>query len=298
MRRARLAVIWGSALAWVSAWISVPCAAQTSPAADTAETSSTVVDRCVADHERAASLRTGPHWFEGRAVMTACAAEACPLAVRSDCTAWLDDLAKLMPTVLVIVERDDSAGPPVQTEIDGKAVELSEPPAPIELLPGQHHLRFALDGRAPIERDIDLAPGDKNKVIRVQLRRPHEPARVPPAPPPREIRWGRPVPVTTYALSGGAIAAFAASGALLASALSARNTARADCKPFCSSDVVQSIRTRLVLSDVSAGAGIALGGLAVFTFVTRPTIEVQAVRIAPDIGFSPKATTLTLRGTF
>lgn len=279
--------------------VSPPCLAQPSTGTQTesADAASVVVERCVADHERAATLRSGPQWLEARSALTACTSEACPLAIRSDCSAWLEDLVKLVPSILVIVERDDSGGPPVRLELDDKPIELSDPPAPIEVLPGTHRMRVALVSYAPVERELTLAPGEKNKVVRVQFFHPRTslPA---PAPPVAERRWGRPVPVSTYALSGSALAAFAASGALLASALVSRSDARDTCRPVCSADEAGSIRTRLVAADFAASVGVVLSGLALYTYTHRPTVELRGWNLVPAVAIDSRSAGLRFEGEF
>jgi hypothetical protein len=263
-----------------------PCQAQS--AQEPAETFTAGVQRCVRDHERAAVLRSDQRWLEARVAMTQCASEVCPMTIRSDCSAWLDDVAKLMPSVLVVIERDDSGGPPVRLEVEGRTLELAEPTAPIELVPGSHRLRFVLASYAPIERDVVLARGEKNQVLRIRFARPKAAkASVPKAGSPPPVRhWRRPVQVSTYVLGGGAIAAFATSGALLMSALKLRDEVAAECAPNCSSDQVKPVRLRLLQADVSGGIGIVLTGAAIYTFVTRPRVPEARQATAGD-GVAP-----------
>lgn len=269
-------------------------AAAPSASAASEEAPPSAVDRCVADHERAATLRAAKRWAEAREVMTQCTSEACPLAIRADCSTWLDELVKLVPSLLVIVERDDATTPP-RLEIDGRIVDLSDPPTPIELMPGKHRVQVTIAGYPPVEREIVLAEGEKNQVLRVRFARP-QPKASPPAPPAHH--WSRPIPVSTYVFAGAAVAAFATSGSLLASALVSRSDARASCAPECPSDQVRSIRLRLVLSDVAGGAGLFLSGLVAYTFIHRPSVELVGWRATPTLSVGRTSSQILLTGAF
>jgi hypothetical protein len=263
----------------------VPCRAQGpgepaggvegEPAPETSEASTASVERCVSEHERAHMLRIDEHWLEARAAMAVCAAETCPLAIRSDCRAWLDELAQALPTLLVVVERDDGGGPPVRVELDGHDAEALDPSHPIEVIPGPHHMRFLLEPYPPVETDVVAAKGEKNRLVTVRFAR--EPPPPPPllvlAPPAAHHAPTRPIPVASYAFAGGALVAFATSTALLVSALSMRSEARSTCAPVCGSNIRRSIDTRLLLSDISGAVGVTLAGLTVYTFVSRPTVS-------------------------
>jgi hypothetical protein len=265
------------------------------------EASTEQVERCVSQHDSARQLRLAEHWLEARVAMTACAADRCPLAISADCRAWLEELNRTLPTLLVLIEREDGLpARPSSVELDGQAVQLPDPPAPIELLPGPHRLRVIFAGRAPIEWNFVLKKGEKNQLARVRLAA--LPAGAPPpspkrrAPPP--VPPARPVPTATYLLSAGALAAFAGSTALLVSAVHERSDARESCAPACDPTVRRSIETRLVLADVSAGAGFALGALALYTFVQRPTLKAAAQLSGPAVLASEHGFGLVWQGQF
>lgn len=262
-----------------------------------------MIEACVATHEAAATARSDEAWLRARAEATRCAAVGCPLALRSDCRSWLDEIAALLPTLLVVVERDDGQVGSVTLELDEQSVPVSDPPQPLEVTPGQHHLRVLSAGYAPLEFDVRLERGEKNHVIRARFVAPPAAApKTPPAPAGSAARaphvvHSRPVPPATYVYAGGAIAAFGLSGALLGSALASRSTARDECAPACASSVRRSIDTRLLLADVAGAAGLVLGGLALYTYVTRPTQTQPALSLALHLGAS-REPRLLLQGGF
>jgi hypothetical protein len=255
------------------------------------ETSRAEVEQCVAHHDDARKARLGEQWRSARLAMQSCADERCPLAIAADCRAWLEELAGLMPTLIIVVEGEHSgsgrAAPRV--EIDGSSVALSDPPSPIELLPGAHRLRFEFPFEQPVTRDFSLGKGEKNHIERLR-----------PAPPPRPAGrvQTRPVPAATYWLSGGALAAFAGSAALLASGLKERADAEATCAPNCDTSIRTSIQTQLLLADITAGAGLVLGGLAVYSYVRRPVVLSEPRANGPKVVANGQGISLFWRGEF
>ncbi len=271
--------------------------AEEAPAATFGE--SATVAECVASHERAGMLRLEQRWEAARSAMNACADEACPLAIRTDCARWLDELRAMMPTLLVVVERDDDGSQPVRLSLDGRELDLSEPPQPIEVLPGAHRLEFTLPPYSPLSYDVSVEAGEKNRVVRVRFER-ERPA-VPPPPPPRDpapprTSPSRPVPTVTYLLAGGAILAAGASGSLLAAAFSRRETARERCAPGCYDGERDEVDRLLLGADLAAAASLAFAGLSIYTFVSRPTLELPATKRV-ELSLSP-APGVAISGAF
>jgi hypothetical protein len=156
-------------------------------------------------------------------------------------------------------------------------------------------VRVSLAGYPQVERVVVLGKGEKNHLVRVQF------ARERPAPPPRLVpvttpRATRPIPATTYALAGGAVASLATSVVFLASGLSARSEALDRCAPACTANERASIDARLLAADVFGAAGMVLGGFAGYTFLNRPTIMETA--LVPRLEVSREGSGLSLGGSF
>jgi hypothetical protein len=261
------------------------------------EASTEQIEHCVSDHDSARQLRLAQEWFQARTAMTACAVDRCPLAISADCRVWLDELNRSLPTLLVLLERAD--GLPVQpsrVELDGQPVQLSDPPTPLELVPGSHRLRITFAGEPVIERKFELVQAEKNHVERIRLQA--RPVRVHGAQNRPVPRAERPVPAATYLLSAGALAAFAGSTAWLVSALNERRDARAYCAPTCDHSVRKSIERRLLLADVSGGVGLTLGAIALYTFLRRPTLHIDAQATGPAVLATGNGLELGWQGRF
>jgi hypothetical protein len=271
-------------LAWTA-----PCAA----GEPGSETSTAAVERCVEAHDNARVLMLEERWLEAREGMLRCQEPACPLAMRSDCAAWLEEVVRVLPTLLVVVERDDDGRAVIALEIDGRKLELPNPPRPLEVLPGTHVVRVSLEGYPPVERVVVLGKGEKNHLVRVTFAR----ERPIPAPPPALApRPTRPIPIATYALAGGAVAALTTSGIFLATALSAKNDALDRCAPECEPEEADTIDSRLLAADLFGAAGLVLGGFAVYTFLSRPTVSETA--LAPRLELSRNGSRLLVEGRF
>ncbi len=278
-----------------------PCRAEGAPAVDT---SAEAVNRCMTEHEQARLLRLKKHWLAARTAMAACAAESCPLALRTDCRTWADELARSLPSLLLVIERDDDGVAPATLHIDGQRLELVNPSRPIEVLPGTHRLSVTLEGYPALEQEVVLAEGEKNHLLRFRFVRERtsggaEPTPLPPAAQPMRVP-ARPVPNHTYWLSGAALASVGVSGALLASALSSLHSARETCAPRCASSERRSIDRRLLAADLFGAGGVALGALAVYTYLSRPTLKVPVASggLGLDVAWSTAGTRVELRGNF
>jgi hypothetical protein len=252
------------------------------------------VERCVEAHDGGRVLMLEEKWLEAREALKGCQEESCPLAIRSDCNAWVEEVTRALPTLLVVVERDDDGTAKVGLAVDGRPVDLPNPPEPIEMLPGKHVVRVELAPYPPVERVVELAKGEKNRVVRVRFVR--EPAPLAPPVPAPKLAPERPIPTLTYVLAGGALAAFATSGILLASALTSKEEATDRCAPICTDQERQSIDSRLIAADLVGAAGVVLGGFAAYTFFTRPTVERTA--LVPKLEISRAGPRASIEGRF
>ncbi|MET0792942.1 MAG: hypothetical protein ABW061_15585 [Polyangiaceae bacterium] len=270
------------------------CAAQDAPEA-LQETSTQAIEQCVAQHDSARQLRLQEQWQAARAAMQGCIEERCPLAIVSDCRAWLDELGRVLPTLLVMVEREEPTAEPLRVELDGRQLTVPDPPAPFELLPGPHRLRFELGSRPPIERAFVLQKGEKNHVEQVRFSSlPVLPAHSSTRPPvPR-----RPVSPATYWLAGGALAAYAGSAGLLMLAVREHRDAQVHCAPACDSSTRNSIESKLILADIAGGVGIALTGLAAYTCLRRPVVLSGAPTNGPTLATTGRDLRLLWGGQF
>lgn len=231
------------------------------------------VKECVRIHEHARLLWNDQRWLEARNEMAGCVEEHCPAAIRSECRFWRDEITRTLPSVLLVIERDEpkKGHESAVAELDGKVLGRVEPFARLDVDPGTHRVRVLLPGYDPIERSLDARPGKKNIVMLVSFKSERPAPMIP-------LRITRPVPAVTYWSAGGALLALGISQALLWSALAARKDA-ARCKPACGADVVDGIKTKAILADVAGVTGFVLAGLSLTTFIQRPEVAVPATAL-------------------
>lgn len=223
---------------------------------------------CADDSEQGQELRDQGKLLAARERFLACAAEACPPIVRKDCADWLDDLDERTPTI-VLDARDPAGkdltdvrvlegGRVLAASLDGKAIPLD---------PGEHHLRYEWSGAPAIEERVVLREGERRRRLTVRFAAPAPAAPempAPLAPPPR------PLPLAPLVLGGVALAGGAAFAGLAVSAKADYEDLDATCAPRCTSDVIEPVRTKLILANVSLGVSVVSLGVATFLWLERP----------------------------
>src|SRR5262245_7561005 len=73
------------------------------------------VDKCVSSAEAAERLRDRAKLLDARKELLQCTREICPGVVRKDCAAWLADVDRSIPTIVVRLR--DRAGNDVQARV-------------------------------------------------------------------------------------------------------------------------------------------------------------------------------------
>jgi hypothetical protein len=213
--------------------------------------------------------------LEARKKLAVCAAESCPEALRRDCVPWLSQVDKDLPKVTVKLQGAPELTAAARVTIDDAPYEAGKP-----LDPGPHVVRVTGDKIQPAERRVQLAAGDGDKDVAIDLS--------PVAEKPR------PLPIAPIALGGVGVvglAVFIGFGV-------AGNAKKADldaqgCKPNCSEYAVSSIKKHYVAADVSLGIGLAslvAGGVLFGLQLASPK---QAAAISSRLGLAPGAGSFT-----
>lgn len=272
---------------------------------------------CVSDYERSQELRAAGKLREAEGSLVRCADPACPRFIQNDCTQWLVEVQRDMPTVVLAVKDARGAeamhvkvsvdGEVLATELDGRALAVD---------PGKHTFRFEIEGSEPIERQYLIRQAQKARVIEVSFapeggNLPEEspykvvpplPLREEPPPPVEQNpnEWLRPY---SYAAAGVGVLGVMGFVALGVSGKSSENELRRTCVDRCNPDDVDSIRTRYVLADVSLGLGVAgLGTGVVLYLLSRPKTDTTTGsggrRTVLDVRAGPGTTLVTVSGVY
>jgi len=221
---------------------------------------------CLGSYEQVQRARQDKKLRAAKAQAIACARETCPAAIANECGQWLTEIERGIPTVVVEASTADWRdlvavrvfvdGEPVAERLDGSAL-------PID--PGGHRFRFETAGAPPIEQQVLVREGEKNRKIAVQFAGGAPGSGAAPVP-------DRPVPVAAFVLAGVGVlgaAGFATFGLL---GTSKRHELDA-CKPHCASADVGTMMHEFAVADVSLAVGIVSLGAATWIYLTRPAVS-------------------------
>lgn len=244
---------------------------------------------CIQESEDAQLLRIHAQLVQARAKLVACSSDACPKVVQKDCSGWLDEVDRALPTI-VLGARDPHGkdltdvhvtldGSPVAESLDGKAVAVN---------PGAHTLRFEAAGQPAHEERVVVREGEKNRIVSVLI---GTPLPAPPQPTPVVVSLGpSPMPMremrgpsaATWIVGGLGLATLAASGVIGALALVQRQNLYDSCGSTgsCHQPDIDQV---YLMYDLAYG-GAAIGGAfvlgaAVLFFATR-----HRVVVTPTVG--------------
>jgi hypothetical protein len=227
---------------------------------------------CAASFEKSQYLARDNKLQDARLEAVACGASACPHFVREACQKELADIDAAQPTLVLAAQ--DAKGADlvdVRVEVDGRALlaRLGAEAVPID--PGEHVLGFFRAGQPPMLQHVLVRVGEKNRLVKAVFSPPVESVAPFMAELPgtheassRGLLWPS---IVVGALGVGTVAASIGVG------LGAKNDAdslRETCAPACSASAVDSVNSRLIVSDVLLGAGVAVVGVATVLFFVRP----------------------------
>jgi len=236
---------------------------------------------------------------KAREQLLICAKDECMAAVRKDCLGWLDEVAASMPSIVI-----DAKGPDgketfdVKVSIDGEVVSDKLDVKAIELDPGTHKLVFELAGREPIEREVILRQGQKNKSIEVSFaKKAAEPKAAPEPEPAPEPQPERKAPVLAYVLGGVGVVALAGTGYFwLGSEAKKSDLEASKCEPNCDQGDVDAIKRQRLFGDIALGVGLACIGTAAYLLLQPAPAKQEKAMLGVRVG--PKGAFAGLSGHF
>lgn len=233
---------------------------------------------CATAAEDAQQLRMDAKLRAARDRLLSCSRPECPATVLRDCSQWMNEVAALMPTV--VLGARDAQGRDVlsaRVSIDGVVVASGLDGKTIEVDPGTHTFRFEAEGTAT-EQVVLIREGEKGRLVSVILdaasATPATPATTPASQPARgETPEGdASISPWTWIFGGVGLVALGIGAALEVSVNSDASNLQSQCGHACSHSQVDPLVLRQqVLGPIAFGVG-ALGlGLATYTFFATPT---------------------------
>jgi hypothetical protein len=228
---------------------------------------------CIAAAEHGQELRERGKLSLAKSEFILCAAEGCPAQVRKDCTDWLAQVDASLSSVVVVVRSpagSEAAG--ARVWIDGVQLAADSAGRSVTVDPGVRKMRVELEGATPLETDVVVHEGEKNRIVAVQMNPASTPA------PPERTTTRAPVPLGAYVAGGVALVGFASFAYFGLSGTHDLDDLRSSCVHACSPSSVDAARRKLLVGDLSLLAGLASAGIAAWLVLGRG--EVRAA-VAP-----------------
>lgn len=239
-----------------------------------------VVEACLNNHAQGQEFRLDGKLIEARDAFLLCSATRCPAQVQRDCVNYLEQVQVELPSVVLRVLADGVSRADVSVSIDGHIVLDKLTGKALELNPGGHELRVALNGYHPYQQSLIVSEGERFRVVEVVFSTPKQA----PVEPPHKLEKHRPVPVSTYLLGGLGIVALSSGVGWGLSTWALHDELQAGCAPRCSRASVSVLKQRALFADVSWGIGaVSLITAGVF-YLLRPEVVVEQpilVGVAP-----------------
>jgi hypothetical protein len=227
--------------------------------------------QCVDANTQAQVLRKQGSFKAARTALRTCSDPSCPGIVRNDCSARLDELARIMPSV--ILEASGGATG-VSVTLDGEPAPGPLDGRPIEVDPGEHHIVFRAPGRDPVTRVVTLDEGEKNRRVQASFETPGE------KPAPSN---GGTLRVAGIAFSAAAVAGVGVGSVFGILSFSAWGSVKSECATAGACDYPKATSDRAQAIDFATASDVAFaigGALA----VTGAVLFALGLRAAPTVG--------------
>jgi hypothetical protein len=267
---------------------------------------------CTAAYDQAQSLRDAHKLREAREQLRICSQSSCTAFIAKDCTEWLDEVERSLPTVVLSAKdaagrdllqvRVSVDGQPLVQVLDGKAMPLDA---------GPHTFRFEQADGASATLQVFVKEGDKNVGVAAVLSReasaagseaqPASSQPPSPAPPTQEAPLHPDVPPARrtigWIVGSTGVAGLVTGSVTGALAIATWNTATKECPPHvgCSQQAMLDHNQAsgfATASTVAFVAGGVLGAVGAVLILTAPTGHAARVGVAIAPG------TLGLTGEF
>lgn len=266
----------------------VACFVAMAPAPGRAEPPATIevgarADECASTAESAQLHRKEGRLRAARAQLLVCGAGACPAVVRADCLAWLSDLDRDLPSIVVRardVRDHDIIG--VRVRVNGEMIASELDGGAIVLDPGPYQMRYETRSGAVEDETILLRLGERQRVLVVRFAEPlkadgtaDKPLAVDSGPLATEPRSVRPLighEELGYVFGAAALGALGAFAFLELRGQSDFHALRAGCgqTQTCPESSVDPMRREFVAADSFLAASIVFFGLSIWQFLSAP----------------------------
>jgi len=241
---------------------------------------------CFDAAEKAQKLKDDKKLTEARPALLTCSRDVCPQQVRTDCVKWLNEVDTGMSTVVVRARDADGHDViDVKVYVDDQLLLPKLQGTAVAVDPGQHHVRYEFPNGKVIEENVLIAEGEKDRVLRVEVKNDTAPAGGGTGGAETTASHG-PGPVP-WIIGGVGVVALGVFIGLQADAQSTYSNYKNTCAPNCPSDKVSSLGTEFGVSGVFLGvaaAGLIVGATwLIVSAVTGGHAKEHAAKILPHV---------------
>ena len=219
---------------------------------------------CLSASQQAQTLRDAHKLVEAREQLRACARKQCPAVVQKDCVAWLGEIERSLPTVVVTAKDQAGAdladvkvtvdGSPLVDKLDGSAVPMN---------PGMHTFHFASSDGTTLDQQVLIKEGQTNQGVAVILKKPPPtvpppvtPPPVSPAPvPPSDATGSSTWKTVGWVLGAAGLVGLGIGTVFGVVALSDKNSANCDANKLCDAGPLSGARSAATVADIGLIAG-------------------------------------------
>jgi hypothetical protein len=220
---------------------------------------------CIGAYVGAQSARNSGHLIEAAQKLAACTHAECPGMIRRDCTGWLDEVDRAIPSVVLSIRDDQGEDVRVREGlIDGHVVSIDG--RGLSLDPGSHAVEIRLADGAVHEERILVSEGEKERPVRIIVRSASRAA----------VRSRS--PLAPLVLGGIAIVGLGVGSYFGVRGVADRSSL--GCDVDCTSSNYASVNREFVAADVALGVGIVAAGaaLALWLWPTKGALAQGASR--------------------
>lgn len=220
------------------------------------------VNECLAASESSLKFGNEHQRIEERAELLKCAADVCPGVIREECARRLQDVNRIIPTLVLDVRDASNQRVAAKVQIDGQPVADAVVDRPLAVNPGQHRLVIEAANYPSVAREVVVSEGEVDRTVSIQLA-PGKSSEAPESAP--TLVWStRRSTQGAFALTsaGVAIVGLGVGSAFGVVALSKKRHAREVCPDRCADDAgVETWAEAKRAGNVSTVA-FAVGGVA------------------------------------
>jgi len=266
---------------------------------------------CTTSYEKAQYLRRDKKLRAARKELLTCSQTTCAAAIVSDCTTWMNEVDKIIPSVVFDVR--DAKGQSLadaKVSMDGEVLQTKLDGTAIQVDPGNHTFHFDLADGTSGDQQVLVLEGEKARVITYTMTAAVGGGQTtqPPQNPPDQPSSGG-SKTLAYVVGGVGVASLAVGiifGAMGSSQASS-DKASGGCAPNCGDDEVSSIKTKLIVSDIFIPVGIVGIGAGVVLYLVSGNGHASAasstgLNVTHGVRFDASPTrdgaTLGLHGSF